>query len=81
MDAVAVKLSERNQMVLPKEARAALGLKPGDRVLMVVDDGDVRLLPAPADWAGYVRGLGKEAWQALGGGDRFLEAERSAWQG
>ncbi|MHB0876433.1 MAG: AbrB/MazE/SpoVT family DNA-binding domain-containing protein [Anaerolineae bacterium] len=79
MEAVVVKLSERNQMVLPREARAALGLQPGDHVLVVIDDGEVRLMPAPADWAGHMRGLGKEMWQSLGGGDRFLAEERSAW--
>jgi AbrB family looped-hinge helix DNA binding protein len=80
VDAVAAKLSNRNQMVLPKQARAALGLKPGDRVLVIVDDGEVRLLPAPKDWGAYVRGQGKEAWESLGGGERFLNDERSFWE-
>ena len=79
MDTVVVKLSDRNQMVLPRRARAALGLRPGDRVIVLIHEGEVRLLPVPGDWAGYLRGLGKEMWQSLGGGDSFLQQERSAW--
>ena len=80
MDAVVVKLSERNQMVLPKEARAALGVQPGDRVIVLIHQGEVRLLREPADWADHIRGLGKDMWQSLGGGEAFLHQERSEWQ-
>ena len=80
MEAVAVKLSERNQMVLPRQARAALGLRPGDKVLVVIADGEVRLLPEPQDWVSYMYGLGKEMWESLGGGEHFLKEERSEWQ-
>lgn len=80
MNAVLVKLSERNQMVLPKEAREALGVKPGGRVMVLVEGQVVRLLPEPENWAEYVYGLGAEVWASLGGGEQFLEEERSAWE-
>jgi len=78
--AVVVKLSTRNQMVLPKEARAALGIEPGGRVVVVVDGENVQLLAEPEDWSEYMYGLGEEIWQRLGGGERFLAEERASWE-
>ncbi len=80
MSAVVVKLSSRNQMVLPKEAREALGIKPGGRILVVVEGDIVRLLPEPDDWADYIYGLGEDIWRELGGGENFLAEERGAWE-
>jgi AbrB family looped-hinge helix DNA binding protein len=80
MSVTVVKLSERNQMVLPQAARVALGIKPGGRVVVVVEDSSVRLLPEPENWSDYIYGLGQEMWSALGGGERFLHEERAAWE-
>ena len=39
-------LTSKGQTTLPRDIRAALGLKPGDRVrYLVLDSGEVRLLP------------------------------------
>ncbi len=80
MNTIVVKLSKRNQMVLPKAARQALGVDPGGRVLVIVQDQRVRLLPEPDNWTEYVYGLGEDMWAALGGGERFLQEERAAWE-
>ncbi|MCU0521927.1 MAG: AbrB/MazE/SpoVT family DNA-binding domain-containing protein [Anaerolineae bacterium] len=80
MSAVVVKLSSRNQMVLPKEAREALGIKSGGRVLVIVEGEAVRLLPEPDDWAEYIYGLGEDVWKSLGGGESFLAEERASWE-
>ena len=32
-------LSAKNQIVIPREARKALGLKPGDKILVLVGAG------------------------------------------
>ncbi|MGB3556888.1 MAG: type II toxin-antitoxin system PrlF family antitoxin [Jannaschia sp.] len=38
-------VTQRGQTTLPAQVRAALGLKPGDRLrYLVLDDGEVRLL-------------------------------------
>ena len=74
-----VKLSERNQMVLPKAAREALGIEPGGRVVVVIEGQNVRLLPEPENWSDYIYGLGKSTWEELGGGENFLHEERAAW--
>jgi len=79
VETVSVKLSERNQMVLPKAARQALGIKPGERVLVVISGDEVRLLADPSSWADYVYGLGQQVWTELGGGESFLQGERASW--
>jgi len=54
-----VKLSSRNQIVIPREAREALGVKAGSHLLVVVRKGSVTLLPKPKDYAKAIRGLAK----------------------
>jgi AbrB family looped-hinge helix DNA binding protein len=39
MDAMEITVAERGQIVIPKEARDALGLKPGARLQLRVEDG------------------------------------------
>lgn len=43
-------LTTKGQLVIPKAVRAAMGLKPGDRLDFIVqDDGTVVIRPAVAD--------------------------------
>ena len=44
-----VKLGAKAQVVLPKEARQALGLKPGDSFAFVIVGDDIRVVRAPAE--------------------------------
>jgi AbrB family looped-hinge helix DNA binding protein len=39
MQAIDVTLAERGQIVIPKEARDALGLKPGSRLQLRIESG------------------------------------------
>ena len=39
MEAIDITVAERGQIVIPKEARDALGLKPGARLRLRVEDG------------------------------------------
>ena len=41
---VVKRISEGGRVVVPSAFRKALGLKPGDPVIVVLDDGEVRLL-------------------------------------
>lgn len=44
------KMTSKGQITVPKDVRLKLNLKPGDRVLFIVeDDGTVRLRPANKD--------------------------------
>jgi AbrB family looped-hinge helix DNA binding protein len=53
-----VKLSSKHQIVVPREAREALGLRPGDRLLVSVrDDGVIEMRRRPEDPAGELEGI------------------------
>ena len=70
-----VKLSSKNQIVIPREAREALGAKPGSRLLVVVRNGVVTLLAKPTDYAKAVRGLARRKYPK-----DYLKKERDAWK-
>lgn len=70
-----VKMSSKNQIVVPSEARKALGLKPGERLLVTLRDDDViEMRKADADPAGRLEGLisasgdGDGLWPEVRGG-------------
>lgn len=59
--AVSVKMSSKNQIVVPKEAREALGLQAGDRLLVTVrDDGVLEMEREPRDLGQELEGLFRE---------------------
>jgi AbrB family looped-hinge helix DNA binding protein len=69
--AVSVKMSSKNQIVVPKEAREALGLQPGDRLVVSVHGDDViQMERQPRDLGDRLEGLlqggaGPELWEEL----------------
>lgn len=76
--AVSVKMSSKNQIVVPKEAREALALRPGDRLLVTVrDDGVLEMERQPRDLTEKLEGIlvpdgaggdggdGPELWEEL----------------
>jgi AbrB family looped-hinge helix DNA binding protein len=53
-----VKISSKHQIVVPREARDALGLGPGDHLLVTVrDDGVIEMRRRPDDPATELEGL------------------------
>jgi len=68
------KLSSKNQLVLPKEAREAMGVKGGDELLVVVKDGLTIVLPKPKRYARALRGVAKNIYPR-----DYLKRERRAW--
>lgn len=73
----AVTLSSKNQVVIPKHAREALGLSPGKKLLVHVE-GDIIMAREPDDYVKKLRGLHKEVWKNLDT-DEYLEEERKSW--
>jgi len=53
------KLSTKNQIVIPLEARKALGLKPGDTLLVVPHGNTLTLMHKPKDDAKATLGIAK----------------------
>ena len=67
-------LSAKNQIVIPKEAREALGLRAGDRLLIVVRGSRVVVLQKPESHHRAIRGVAKEVYP-----DGYLGRERQSW--
>lgn len=67
-------LSSKNQIVIPREAREALGVKAGDKLLVVVRGDRVIVLQKPDAYHVAIRGLAKRTYP-----DGYLEKERRSW--
>ena len=67
-------LSAKNQIVIPREAREALGLKPGDKLLVVVRGDRVIVLQKPKAHHSAIRGLTSRAYP-----EQYLAKERRSW--
>jgi AbrB family looped-hinge helix DNA binding protein len=59
-------LSTKNRIVIPREARAALRVKPGDKILVVVRGRRVLLLKKSKSYQAAIRGLARGAPGGLG---------------
>jgi AbrB family looped-hinge helix DNA binding protein len=70
--ATSVKMSSKNQIVVPREAREALALRPGDRLLVSVTDASViEMRREPRDLVSELEGILTEA---VSDGDVWPEA-------
>jgi AbrB family looped-hinge helix DNA binding protein len=70
-----VKLSSKNQVVIVREVREALGVKAGDRLLVVPRGNAVILLRRPKKYAKAIAGMGKIFTNPV-----TLEKERESWR-
>jgi AbrB family looped-hinge helix DNA binding protein len=50
-------MSSKNQIVVPKEAREALGLQPGDRLIVTVTGDVIEMRARPRDVVAELEGL------------------------
>ena len=67
-------LSSKNQIVVPREAREALGVHAGDKLLIVVRGDSVVILPRPRSWTKALRALASEPYPK-----DHLKKERYSW--
>ena len=67
-------VSSKNQIVIPREARKALGLKPGDKVLFTVLGNRVLIMEKPKSFRAALRGLGRGLYPP-----DYLKKERKSW--
>jgi len=68
------KLSSKNQIVIPREAREALNLKPGDKLLLVVRGTNVILFRKPKSYRAAIRGIARGLYPK-----DYLRKERESW--
>jgi len=67
-------LSAKNQIVVPREAREALGVKPGDKLIVVVRGERVIVFQKPTSPHTAIRGLGRGLYSGS-----YLAKERGSW--
>ena len=79
MEAV-LKLNEKSQIVISKQMRKALGLKPGDQLAAVVEGDKIVLRPKPKKPAARLRDIGKGTWGDGTKIDAYLEKLRDEWE-
>ena len=71
---VEATLSAKNQIVIPREAREALRVKPGDKLVVVVRGGRVIVLQKPASPHAAIRGMARGVYPGS-----HLQKERQSW--
>jgi AbrB family looped-hinge helix DNA binding protein len=67
-------LSSKNQIVIPRQAREALQVKAGDKLLVVVRGDRVIVLQKPDDHGSAILGLGAGVYPK-----GYLKKERKSW--
>lgn len=68
-------LSSKNQIVIPREAREALQLKPGDKLLVRVLGGKIVILEKPKSYSKAIRGLMRKSYD-----QEYVRKERESWE-
>jgi AbrB family looped-hinge helix DNA binding protein len=69
-----VTLSTKNQIVIPREAREALGVKAGDKLLVAVHGNRVVIIEKPKSYHSAILGL------RVGKYPRdYVQKERKSW--
>ena len=75
------KLSQKYQIVVPKEVRERLRLHAGSRVeIYSIDEDSALLTKRPAASTQVMKGLGKDVWKRAGGASRYIKQERASWR-
>jgi AbrB family looped-hinge helix DNA binding protein len=69
-----VTISTENQIVIPREAREALGVKPGDKILVMVRGSRVVVLQTPKSPQAAIRDLARGHYP-----EGYLQKERQSW--
>ena len=69
-----VRLSSKNQIVLPREAREAMKLKGQDELLVVVKGDVTIIMPKPRNYSAALSGSAKGLYRR-----NHLKKERASW--
>jgi AbrB family looped-hinge helix DNA binding protein len=72
-----VKMSSKNQIVIPREARECLGLRPGDRLDVRLEQERIVLEKSTGDVSEALRGLLRGSFG--GDAEAYLAEERRGW--
>ena len=72
----AVKISSKNQVVIPRDTREALGVKAGDEIMFVNHRGTVYVLPRKESLVDALKG---RATGKLRYPKNYLKREHASW--
>jgi AbrB family looped-hinge helix DNA binding protein len=73
-------LNQKSQIVISKQIRKILGLKPGDQLTAVVEGDKIVLRPKPKSPSARLRGIGKGIWGKKSKIDAYLDKLRNEWE-
>lgn len=68
------KMSSKNQIVIPKEARKGMGIKTGDQLIVETINGVTIIRPMPKNLTKFLRGIAKGIYPK-----NYLHRERASW--
>ena len=68
-------MSSKNQIVIPREAREALDLKPGDKLLISTVGGRIIVMERPKSYRSALAGIARGLYPK-----DYLRKERSSWR-
>ena len=68
-------LSSKNEIVIPREARQALGRKPGDKLLVVVRGQHLIVMKKLKSFAAALCGIARGVYP-----EDYLHKERESWE-
>lgn len=71
---ITVRLSSKNQIVLPREAREAMHLKGRDELIVVVKNDVTIIMPKPGSYRAALSDVGKGIYPK-----NHLKKERGSW--
>ena len=68
-------LSSKNQIVIPREAREALDLKPGDKLIISAVGGRIIVMERPKSYHAALAGIARGLYPK-----DYLRKERNSWR-
>lgn len=74
-----VKVSSKNQIVVPHQIREKYRIVPGQKLLVEADEHGIYLMPEPENWVEYMEKAGQKDWQKSGGGEKVIKSLRKEW--
>lgn len=78
---VTLTLSSQGQVVIPVKVRKMLGVTPGAKLSLTIDESEIiptaTIQPKPKSWIKMATGLGKGVW---GKGEQYIKKERKTWK-
>ena len=69
------KVSSKNQIVIPREVRQQLGLKPGDKIVLALHGDTAIMIRKPKKYPEALAGILKGMYPP-----DYLERERESWR-